>query len=562
MSLNAARFAHTNPDVSAGTDEYGTTSEARALLEKCTPQELCDKYYLIHAAVYRWFNIGFDIFGRTTTKLQTDITQDIFLKLNDNGFLNERSTTQLYCQEHNSFLADRFVEGECPWCSAPDARGDQCDSCGRLLEILDLKNPRCKLDGSTPISKDTTHIFFRLDKLQPEIDAFFRESSTNGAWSSNGIEITAAWLKQGLQARSITRDMKWGTAVPLPGYQEKVIYPWFDACIGYVSITANYTDQWQLWWQDPENVQLYQFMGKDNTIFHSIIFPASEIGTRDRWVKPHHLSTTEYLTYEGGKFSKSRGIGVFGDAAEKSGVPVDVWRYYLLSHRPETGDTDFDWAAFISSNNNELLKNLGNFVNRGLKFAASKHYNGVVPSRADHHESSFDTWIGEVNKLLARYISELDAVKLRAGLATVLLISQHGNQFLQSNNLSNKLAESEPSKCAAVVNYALNLVHLIAALLGPYMPDTAASICRQLNAEPMLIPDRWDAGSIQPGHYIGTPDLLFTRIPPEKESEWRDLFGSDEVKKVKEEEAAKKAAKKAARKITKGIARITVDESK
>ena len=214
--------SHTNPNVTAGTDEYGTTSEARALAEKCTPQELCDKYHLIHAAVYRWFNIGFDIFGRTTTKLQTDITQDIFLKLNDNGFLDERTTTQLYCQEHNSFLADRFVEGECPWCSAPDARGDQCDSCGRLLEVLDLKNPRCKLDGSTPITKDTTHIFFRLDELQPEIDAFFRESSTNGAWSSNAIDITAAWLKQGLQARSITRDMKWGTAVPLPGFKKKL----------------------------------------------------------------------------------------------------------------------------------------------------------------------------------------------------------------------------------------------------------------------------------------------------------------------------------------------------
>jgi methionyl-tRNA synthetase len=206
-----------------GTDEYGTTTEARALVEGCTPQELCDKYHAIHAAVYDFFNISFDIFGRTTTQLQTDIAQDIFLKLKDNGYLKERTTTQLYCQQHNSFLADRFVEGECPFCGYADARGDQCDLCGQLLDPLDLKSPRCKLDGSTPVTRDTAHIFLELDKLQPKIDSFFQQSAANGAWSTNAKEITAAWLKRGLQPRSITRDMKWGTKVPLPGYDEKVM---------------------------------------------------------------------------------------------------------------------------------------------------------------------------------------------------------------------------------------------------------------------------------------------------------------------------------------------------
>ncbi|KAK0732404.1 methionyl-tRNA synthetase [Apiosordaria backusii] len=528
-----------------GTDEYGTTTEARALVEKCTPQELCDKYHAIHAQVYEWFNISFDIFGRTTTQLQTDITQDIFLKLQENGFLEERMTTQLYCDQHHSFLADRFVEGECPDCGYVDARGDQCDLCGKLLEPLELVRPRCKIDGSTPVTKDTKHIFLELDKLQPQVEAFFRESASKGAWSSNGISITAAWLKEGLQPRSITRDVKWGTPVPssLEGYEDKVIYSWFDACIGYVSITANYTDQWEKWWRSPDDVQLYQFMGKDNVVYHTIIFPASKIGTRDAWTKLHHLSTTDYLTYEGGKFSKSRGVGVFGDSAKETEVPSDIWRFYLLYCRPETGDSEFTLDGFISANNNLLLKNLGNFVSRVLKFVNSRHYNSVVPNWAEYHEPSFDTFKQDINQLLAQYVQELDSVKLRAGLLTVLQISQRGNGFLQSSKLDNSLYENEPSKCAAVIGLALNLVHLLASLTAPYMPTTAASISTQLRVESLPISGQWTADTIRPGHEIGQSQHLFSRIKPEKAQEWREKYGSEEAKKLKEEEAALKAKK-------------------
>ncbi len=522
----------------------------RALEEKCTPQELCDKYHAIHAEIYRWFNISFDLFGRTTTKLQTEITQDIFLKLHQNGFLQERMTTQLYCEQHHSFLADRFVEGECPACGYVDARGDQCDLCGKLLESLELKNPRCKVDGATPLTRDTKHIFLELDKLQPEIEKFFHESAEKGAWSSNGKQIVSAWLREGLQPRSITRNMKWGTEVPLPDYQDKVIYAWFDACIGYVSITASYTDQWEKWWRNPD-VQLHQFIGKDNVIYHAVLFPGSQIGTGDAWTKLHHLSTTDYLTYEGGKFSKSRGIGVFGDSAKKTGVPSDVWRYYLLSHRPESGDTEFTWDSFISCNNNLLLKNFGNFVNRVLKFVNSSHCNNIVPNWTEYHEASFDAWKEEVNQLLAQYIQELDAVKLRAGLATVLHISQLGNSFLQSNKLDNNLAVNESAKCAAVVGLAINLIHLLASIVSPYMPETAKSINTQLRMDPLLIPDHWNADSIQPGHEIGKAEYLFSRIKPEKADEWRKEFGSDEAKKVREEEAQVKAKRSAAMKAAK-----------
>ncbi|CAI6334415.1 unnamed protein product [Periconia digitata] len=456
-----------------GTDEYGTTTEAKPLAEKCTPQELCDKYHAIHAEIYQWFNISFDIFGRTTTQLQTDITQDIFLKVKKNGFLQERLTTQLYCQEHGSFLADRFVEGECPICSYEDARGDQCDLCGQPMEPLNLKNPRCKIDGSTPITRDTKHIFLELDKLQPDIEAFFQESAKTD-------------------------------------YDDKVIYSWFDACIGYVSITAKYTDQWEKWWRS-EHVQLHQFIGKDNVVFHSVIFPGTQIGTGETWTKLHHLSTTDYLTYEGGKFSKSRGVGVFGDSAQKTGVASD--------------------DAFISANNSSLLNNFGNFVNRVLKFVNSRHYNNIVPDWTKYSDASLDTWKQDINSLLAQYIRELDAVKTRSALSTVLHVSQQGNAFLQSNKLDNSLALNEPDKCAAVIGLAINLIHLLAAIVAPYMPDTARSINAQLRMEPSPIPDRWSADSIQPGHEIGKAEYLFSRIKPEKAEEWRKAFGSDERRK-------------------------------
>ena len=416
-------------------------------------------------------------------------------------------TTQLYCEEHHSFLADRFVEGECPTCGYMDARGDQCDMCGHLLGSLDLKHPRCKVDGSSPITKGTTHTFLELDKLQPEVETFFRETTEKGAWSSNGKSITSAWLKEGLKPRSITRGMKWGTKVPLPGYEDKVIHSWFDACIGYASITAQYTDQWEQWWRNPEEVQLHQFIGKDNVVYHSVIFPASQIGTKDTWTRLHHLSITDYLTYEGGKFSKSRGIGVFGDPARKPAVPSDVWRYYLLSHRPETADSEFTWDSFVSSNNNVLLNNLGNFVSRVLKFVNSRFYNSIVPNWTEYHDPSFEAWKKEINRFLTQYILELDAVKLRAGLSTVIHISQHGNSFLQSNKLDGTLHENEPAKCAALIGLALQLIHLLASLIAPYMPETANSVNTQLRVDPLPILDHWTADSIKCGHEIGQRNI-------------------------------------------------------
>ena len=529
-----------------GTDEYGTATETKAIEEGVMPQELCDKYYRLHKDVYDWFEIAFDHFGRTPTQEQTDIAQDIFLKLHRNGYLEERTTTQPYCEQHQGFLADRFVEGECPLCGYPDARGDQCDKCGHLLDPLDLKNPKCKLDGATPKARDTKHVFILLDKLQDAVAAWSKESDEKGAWSENGINITNAWIKEGLKPRGITRDLKWGTAVPLPGYDDKVLYVWFDACIGYVSITATYTKHWEKWWRNPENVELYQFMGKDNVPFHTVVFPCSQLGTGDKWTMLNHLSTTEYLNYERGKFSKSRGIGVFGNSAKETGVSPDVWRYFLLLRRPETSDTEFEWDGFIAANNNELVANFGNFVNRILKFVNSeKTYDSVIPDRPALNSDRAKQHIEEANAILTTYREQMDAVHLKSGLIQARELSSLGNKLLQDNRLDNTLFNNDRALCDAVVNLAINHVHLLASVIAPYLPATTRSILSQLNAELLIIPDTWAADSIKPNHKIGKAQHLFKLIKPEKEQEWRELFGGQELQKQKEAEAAKKAAKRA-----------------
>ncbi|ETS82233.1 methionine--tRNA ligase [Pestalotiopsis fici W106-1] len=526
-----------------GTDEYGTATETKALETKQTPQELCDEFHVKHKAIYDWFEIGFDYFGRTTTEKQTEIVQDIFLKLYKNGYLEERTTTQPYCEhpDHKAFLADRFVEGTCPKCQYDDARGDQCDKCGNLLDPLELINPKCKVDGTTPIPKDTTHIFLKLDKLAPKISEWFEKSSKEGQWSSNGISITKSWLTRGLEGRSITRDLKWGVPVPLKGFENKVIYVWFDACIGYPSITANYTSEWEQWWRNPDDVKLYQFMGKDNTPFHTVIFPASQMGTGDKWTQLNTLSTTEYLNYETGKFSKSRGVGVFGDTAQEIGIPPSVWRYYLLSTRPETGDTQFLWADFVAANNNELLANFGNFCNRVIKFVNAK-LDGVIPEfSASYKDETFDfpAWIEEVNTALKEYNDLLEGVHLRAGAKKLMEISSKGNNLLQYR-LDNAALAEHPERTKTVIGLALNLCNLLASVASPYIPSTSESLVKQLNTKLAFIPDTFEAEALKPGHKIGKAAYLFSRIDEKKIVEWKEKYGGTQASRAAEEEAKKK----------------------
>ncbi|KAJ9148351.1 Methionyl-tRNA synthetase [Pleurostoma richardsiae] len=580
-----------------GSDEYGTATETKALEEGVDPATLCAKYHAIHKDIYDWFEIGFDIFGRTPTAQQTKITQDIFRKLWDNGFIEEQETVQPFCpvESHRKFLADRFVEGECSICHDLGARGDQCDKCGNLLDPFEpepdtkaqdgedvapkatgyLINPHCKLDGATPEKRKTKHLYLRLDALKDEIAAFVDKSSVKGGWNKNSIQIAESWIHKGLKPRGISRDLRWGTPIPkgLPGlsdeeYEDKVFYVWFDACIGYVSITANLTDgddieskNWESWWKNPDEVSLYQFMGKDNVSFHSIIFPGSQLGTREKWTMVHKLSTTEYLNYEGGKFSKSKGVGVFGNSARETGVPPDVWRYYLISRRPESGDAEFMWQEFVDSNNNDLLKNLGNLNQRVLKFCQAK-YESVVPDYTKYSDEYLENHKKEVNAVLKEYLADLEATKLRAGLANVMNLSALGNKLLQDNKLDNRLLAEEPDRCAAVIGTALNQLNLLAAILYPFMPATSAAMFEQLGAEPApSIPVTWAPASLKPGHKLGTPKLLFSQIPASKVEEWREAFGGEEVRRLKELAAEKAAAKKAAKEREKEKKRLKKEQA-
>jgi len=487
------------------------------------------------------------------------ISQDVFKKLWDNGLLEEKTTDQPYCESHNKFLADRFVEGTCPTCGYEDARGDQCDKCGNLLDDpLDLINPRCKVDGATPVRRQTKHTFLRLEELQPRIEEFTKLSEEKGGWSKNGRIITESWLKKGLKNRGITRDLSWGVPVPLPGYENKVLYVWFEACIGYPSITANYTTKWSQWWHNPDQVKLYQFLGKDNVPFHSVIFPGCQMGSGDNWTMLHHLSATEYLNYENGKFSKSRGVGVFGNNAKDTGVPPDVWRYYLMKNRPETGDTQFEWRAFIDSNNNELLAKLGNFVNRVIKLVNSpKAYNGAIPDSfsASSLPISITTSLSEITDLLNQYLAEMEAVHLRSGILLAMKIAEAGNGLIQSHRLDNALILNDPALAASVTGTVLNLIYLCSAIFEPYLPATCASIREQLAVPFLQIPSEEDIANgwkpiyLQADHKIGKPSYLFSRIDDSKADYWRDMYGGNqEERRKKEEQAAEIAAKKAASK--------------
>ncbi|MBR9690704.1 methionine--tRNA ligase, partial [Candidatus Woesearchaeota archaeon] len=411
-----------------GTDEHGTATETKALEEGVTPKQICDKYYKIHKEIYDWFNISFDYFGRTSKKEHHEITQDIFKKLDKRGYIEEDEAFQLFCEKGKHFLADRYVEGACPFCKYEEARGDQCDNCGKLLTPKELKNAHCKIHKTKPASKKTKHLFLNLTKLQPKLETWAKKQSKDGFWSQNAWATTNAWFKEGLEKRAISRDLKWGIRVPKKGYENKVFYVWFDAPIGYISITAQFTDKWKDWWKKPKDVKLYQFMAKDNIPFHTIVFPASLIGADDNYTLLYHINSTEYLQYEDGKFSKSRHVGVFGDDAKNSKIPADAYRYYLLSNRPENADTIFCWEDFGKKHNNELVANLGNLVNRVLTFISKYQKGKITKTKLSSKELEF--W-DEMVVLQKAVTGELDKVLIKQALKTIFKISQSGNQYFQ-----------------------------------------------------------------------------------------------------------------------------------
>ncbi|CAK9294564.1 unnamed protein product [Gordionus sp. m RMFG-2023] len=452
------------------------------------------------------------------------IAQDIFRKLNSDGYIFTESTDQTYCKNCQRFLADRYIEGKCPLCSYDNARGDQCDKCGKLMNASDLLNPSCKICGlsNSIMSKASTHLFLDLPKLEYKVNTWFAsnvESSKDHDWTTTATVITKAWLKTGLKPRCITRDLIWGTPVPLKGFEDKVFYVWYDAPIGYLSITADYTDDWEQWWKNPEEVTLYNFMAKDNVPFHSVIFPCCLLGTGENYTLVNHLIATEYLNYEDEKFSKSRGVGIFGDQVKETGIPSDIWRFYLLSIRPETQDSNFSWNDLLNKNNGELLNNLGNFVNRSLSLVI-QFYSGKIPPFYVTSTTPCDIgFIQNVNSTLKRYLNYMNHVKIREALYTILEISHFGNQYIQENKpwvLNKSLEVTDKEKCCNVISLCVNTVNLLAILLGPFIPKTSASIFLQIDMpSDQLMPETFGM-AVKPDHVIFKPTPLFEKLELEK----------------------------------------------
>ena len=510
-----------------GTDEYGTATEAKALEEGITPKELCDKYYAIHKKIYEWFGISTDIFGRTTTPLHTEITHEIFLELHKNGYVVEDEIVQAYDEKAKMFLADRFIEGTCPFCKSEGARADQCDKCGKLLNFEELINPKSKLTGAVPVKRSSRHLFIDLPGIEKELEKWIDIASKEGEWSENSYKIAKGWLAEGLKKRCITRDLKWGVSVPLKGWENKVFYVWFDAPIGYISITANLRKDWRDWWQNPEGVRLYQFMGKDNVPFHTVIFPSTLMGTKKKWTLLHHISTTEFLNFEAGKFSKSKGVGVFGNDAVESGIAADVWRYYLLTNRPEKMDTDFTWKDFGEKLNNELLANIGNLVNRTLVFC-QREFEGKVPEgKLNEQDKEF---VASQNAKFAKVTQFLERVQLKDALHTAMEAGKDANGYFQKNE-PWKTAKTDRERCAASIYVLLHQVKDLAIVLEPFVPFTSAAIFRQLNAKQ----EKWDGIgklSLKSGHQLGKPEILFRKI---EDKELQKLAAKYSGKQVKEE---------------------------
>ncbi|KAF7260343.1 hypothetical protein EG68_02134 [Paragonimus skrjabini miyazakii] len=525
-----------------GTDEYGTATEAKALDEQLTPSQICDKYHRLHRNIYDWFDIRFDHFGRTTTEKHTEIVQDLFRQIWTNNFISEDKVEQLFCEQCSKFLADRFVEGVCPFCKYDDARGDQCDKCGRLMNAIELVRPRCKSCRHAPVIKSSRHLFLDLPRLEPKLTVFLEEriDDTSSLWTANARSISTSWLRDGLKARCITRDLKWGVPVPLDSYNNKVFYVWFDAPCGYISITAEYTDDWRRWWQPSGSpgksnedgpIELFQFMAKDNVPFHAIIFPACLLAANSGYTLVKHLLSTEYMNYEGTKFSKSRGIGVFGDGAMNSGIHSNVWRFYLLYRRPETQDSAFIWDDFVLVNNCELLNNLGNFINRALVFL-SRFFDGKIPSMDDLQPNDVE-FLAQVNHFIKSYTIHLEACRLREGLRDVLAIARLGNGYLQANQpwVTVKSEETKP-RAGVVVGVAANVVCVLGLLLYPYMPSIGQHIWHEQCNLPMtalsLLPLRRQDYRLPQllgrGHTIGKPVPLFCKIDTAEASRLSKLF--------------------------------------
>ena len=554
-----------------GTDEYGTATETRALEEGKTSRELCDYYYAQHDEIYKWFDIAFDKFGRTSNPECTEITQEIFKGLEKNGYITEHTNKQPFCPKCQRYLADRFVRGICPKCGYDDARGDQCEKCGSLLDPAELQSPRCSTCGSTPEIRDTKHLYINLPAISDKLDEWMSKASVEGKWSENAIKITKAWIRDGLNERAITRDLKWGIPVPREGYEDKVFYVWFNAPIGYISITKQLENElkaagkksfdYKSWWIPEESeeakgkppVDLFQFIGKDNIPFHTVVFPCSELGSGHNWTKLYHMSSTEYLNYEDGKFSKSKGIGVFGSDAKESGIKADAWRFFIFYNRPEKQDYQFTWKEFREKYNSELIGNLGNLVNRTLLFV-TKYYEGKIPDAPVDEEM----W-KEIREHEKKMTELLEWAELKDAFHEVFAISDIGNKAFQSGE-PWKTRTTEPEKAAKLIHNLCYMIKDLMIAVHPYLPQFSEKILSYFGkkiSEPKLGETavegglNWsDLGNTEGLSTVSETEIFFAPLDQKTADAYREKYaGSQKDRKEGAKKDKPKKAKKEEKKI-------------
>jgi len=494
----------------SGSDEHGTAIEMASIIEKISPQEIIDRYHYANKKAFEDLGIEFDIFSRTSNKIHHETAQDFFLNLYNKNVLVKKTEKQLYSNNEKRFLADRFVIGTCPVCGYEEARGDECENCGSNLSPLELINPKSKITGDTPIEKETTHFYFPLGNYQEKLSTWINSKDN---WKPNVINYCKGWFKAGLRDRAITRDLDWGVEVPLEGYDGKVIYVWFEAPIGYISMTKelfierNEPDKWKDYWQDNET-NLIHFIGKDNIVFHSIVFPAMLMAHGD-FVLLYNVPANEFLNIAGAKFSKSRGNGILvKDILQK--FSPDVVRYAIASNFPENKDSEFTWKDLQVKNNNELAAILGNFINRTIVFAKSKFTN-KVPARNKVEDS--DKEFLEYLKAQAKIISEnYDNFKFKDALTESMNAVRAANKYFNDSEPWKVIKENR-ERCETIINNCLEMCHSIGILISPFLPFTSDKILKILNKDKSDF--KWSKiGEIvlNPGDELGENEILFPQI--------------------------------------------------
>ena len=494
-----------------GSDEHGVPIALKAKAEGVTPQEVVDQYHFLIKKSFEDFGITFDIYSRTTSEIHHKTASCFFRKLYDKGEFIEKTSEQYYDEEAKQFLADRYITGKCPHCENENAYGDQCESCGTSLSPLDLIHPKSAISGSVPVLKETKHWYLPLDKHEAWLKKWILEDHKE--WKSNVYGQCKSWLDMGLQPRAVSRDLDWGVPVPVEGAEGKVLYVWFDAPIGYISNTIELRpDDWEKWWKD-ESTKMLHFIGKDNIVFHCIVFPAM-LKADGSYILPENVPANEFLNLEGDKISTSRNWAVWlHEYLEDFPGKQDVLRYVLTANAPETKDNDFTWKDFQARNNNELVAILGNFVNRAMVLTY-KYFEGKVPERkilTDYDKATLEEF-SSIKKEVEYY---LDQYRFRDALKEAMNLARLGNKYLADTE-PWKIAKTDMERVAVILNIALQITANLAIVFEPFLPFSSQKIKQLIRKENLNWQDLGNVDLLEANHLLNEPELLFEKIEDEK----------------------------------------------